>query len=154
MTKRSAVHSTFVIERKIAATPERVFKAFSDPKAKARWFGGPAEWTRGEQKMDFRVGGRESSSGGPKGGFVSRYEAYYYDIVPNERIVFTYEMHLDDTKISVSLTTVEFERAGDGTLMTFTEQDVFLDGFDDAGGREHGTKELINQLEASLRADV
>jgi uncharacterized protein YndB with AHSA1/START domain len=152
MTKRSATHATFVIERKINASPARVFQAFADPKAKARWFGGPAEWIRTEpHKIDFRVGGRETIRGGPKNGTVHSFEALYYDIVPDERIVFAYEMHLDDRKISVSLTTVEFARAGQGTLMTFTEQGVFLDGYDDAGSREHGTKELLNKLEASLR---
>jgi len=41
MTERSAKHATFVIERTYAASPERVFSAFADPKAKARWFVGP-----------------------------------------------------------------------------------------------------------------
>jgi len=33
-----------------------------------------------------------------------------------------------------------------------TEQGVFLDGYDDAGSRERGTKGLLDQLEASLKA--
>ncbi len=40
------------------------------------------------------------------------------DIVPDERIIFTYDMRLDETRISVSLATVELEPArrpgGDG----------------------------------------
>jgi Uncharacterized conserved protein len=42
--------------------------------------------------------------------------------VPNERIVLTYEMHLDKTRISVSLGTTEFKPAGQGTKLVYTEQ--------------------------------
>ena len=37
-----------------------------------------------------------------------RFDSLYYDIVPDERIVYSYEMHLDDKRISVSLATIEF----------------------------------------------
>ncbi len=69
----------------------------------------------------------------------------------DQRIVYTYDMHLDDARISVSLATVELEPAGAGTRLIFTEQGVFLDGYDDAGSREHGTRELLDKLGASLR---
>ena len=42
---RSALHDTFRIERHFDAAPPKVFAAFADPAAKARWFGGPAEIT-------------------------------------------------------------------------------------------------------------
>ena len=42
--------------------------------------------------------------------------------------------------------------AGRGTRLTFTEQGAFLDGFDDPLLREHGTRELLYALGASLAA--
>jgi uncharacterized protein YndB with AHSA1/START domain len=151
MSERSTHHSTFVIERVYAASPARVFNAFADPAAKARWFGGPAEWEKGSQEFDFRIGGRERSSSGPKGGPVHRFEALYYDIVPNERIIYSYDLYLDTTRISVSLTTVELKPAGSGTRLVFTEQGVFLDGYDDAGSREHGSRWLLEKLDEALQ---
>jgi hypothetical protein len=59
-------------------------------------------------------------------------------------------MHIDDTKISVSLATIEFEPAGGGTKLILTEQGAFLDGYDDAGSRERGTGGLLAALEKSL----
>ncbi|WP_421996709.1 SRPBCC family protein [Reyranella sp.] len=152
MSKRSARHATFTIERRFAVPPARVFAAYADKKLKVRWFGGPDEWEKSNLKLDFRVGGRESMSGGPQGGPVHSYNALYQDIVPDERIVMTYEMHLDDTRISVSLGTTEFRPQGKGTRLVYTEQAVFLDDFEDGGGREEGTRALFDNLAAFLKA--
>ena len=154
MTKRSTTHSTFTIERSFGAAPARVFAAFADAKAKARWFGGPDEWQKSNLKLEFKVGGRESVSGGPPGGPIHSYNAVYQDIVPNERIVLTYEMHLDKTRISVTLATSEFKPAGQGTKLVYTEQSVYLDGHDDAGNRERGTRALFENLDAALRREA
>jgi uncharacterized protein YndB with AHSA1/START domain len=127
-----------------------VFGAWSDPKAKAQWFGGPAEWTSKARELDFRVGGREIDRGGPKGGPVFSFQSRYQDIVPNQRIIYTYEMHVDDKRISVSVATIEFIAAGTGTRLVLTEQGAYLDGLDDPKQREHGTRELLEALDAAL----
>ena len=150
MTERSATHATFTLERVYAATPARVFKAWSDPAIKPRWFHGPDEWGRGQYELDFRVGGRERLAGGPKGGTIHLYNAIYQDIVPNERIILAYDMHLDDRRISVSLMTVEFRPERAGTRLIFTEQGVFLDGWEEIGGRERGSQELLDKLGREL----
>ena len=151
MSERSTHHATLVIERAYAASPARVFHAFADPKAKARWFVGPDEWESSDHALDFRVGGREHASGGPPGGPVHSFDALYQDIVPDQRIVYTYDMHLDDKRISVSLATVELKPAGAGTRLIFTEQAVFLDGYDNPAQREEGTRALLDNLDTSLR---
>lgn len=71
MTERSVMHATFVIERTYDASPARVFAAWADPAAKARWFAGPDDWESGAYELDFRVGGRERARGGPPGGSVN-----------------------------------------------------------------------------------
>ncbi|APR76682.1 Putative glutathione S-transferase-related transmembrane protein [Minicystis rosea] len=150
MRQRSVRHATFAIERTYPAAPERVFRAWADPASKAKWFSGPEAWTKAPHALDFRVGGKETVAGGPKGGTVHRYNAVYQDIVPNERIVSTYEMFLDDTRISVSLATVEIAPASAGARLIYTEQAVFLDGYDGAESRERGTHELLDKLGAML----
>jgi uncharacterized protein YndB with AHSA1/START domain len=150
MAKSSVVHATFVVERTFNASPAEVFNAFADPKAKAQWFVGPKEWESGPREFDFRVGGRELNSGGPKGGPLHSFECIYQDIVPNRRIIYTYDMHLDQNRISVSLATIELTPAGKGTRLVLTEQGAFLDGYDDAGQREHGTNLLVDALGAFL----
>lgn len=153
MTERSTDHTTFVIERSFDAKPAQVFGAWADRAAKARWFVGPAGWKEQEREFDFRVGGHERVVGKWQSGTVSAFDAIYRDIVPDARIVYDYVMHLDGKKISVSLATVVFEAAGRGTKMIFTEQAVFLDGYEDKDSRERGTGALLDKLEAALKRE-
>jgi uncharacterized protein YndB with AHSA1/START domain len=148
---RSAVHATFSIKRLYDASPAQVYHALSDKDAKSRWFGGGAEQTIIEREMDVRPGGRERVRGRWASGLVSTFDAVYFDAVPDERLVYAYEMHLDDRKISVSLATIELKPEGRGTRLAVTEQGTFLDGYDDAGSREKGTGFLLDQLGASLQ---
>jgi uncharacterized protein YndB with AHSA1/START domain len=153
MIERTVEHAGFTIERRYRAAPERVFAAWADPAAKARWFAGPEEWDVGPHELDFREGGRESGSGGPKGGPTHFYRAVYWEVVPNERIVYTYELLLDEVRMSVSLVTVELKPDGDGTLLTLTEHAAFFDGLEDPAGRRDGTGSLLDALEAELERE-
>lgn len=151
--KRLAAHAMFQVERTYDRPPAVVFKALSDVSEKQKWFAGPAgEWQQLRRDMDFRVGGTEHLSGRWKSGTVTAFDATYHDIVPDQRIVYTYEMRLNGAKISVSLATFQLAAVDDGrTALSVTEQGAFLDGFDDAGSREQGTKHLLELLAASLR---
>lgn len=152
MTKRSFTHATFTIERQYDASPAQVFAAWASAEAKSRWFAADEEgWTTGKLALDFRVGGREAVTSRSRDGVDHIYDAVYQDIVPGERIIFSYDMHLDRNRISVSLATVELEPQGKGTTLTFTEQSAFLDGYDDAGWREIGTQALLDSLGRALQ---
>ncbi len=149
---RSVAHATFHLERSYDAPVARVWRALTDEAAKQKWFGGtPGSWELLEQRMDVRPGGRERLKGRWQGGVVSTFDAVYHDVIPNERLVYSYEMHLDDKKISVSLATIQLKAGNGKTTLMVTEQGAFLDGYDDAGSREHGTGLLLDALGASLQ---
>ena len=154
MTERNVTHGTFHIERTYPHPPERVYAAFATEAGKAAWFGHAEGQTIVERAFDFREGGRERAVGRWDSGLVTQFDASYFDIIPNERIVYAYEMRLDGVKISVSLATIEFKPAGGGTRLLLTETGAFLDGYDDAGSREHGTNFLMDQLGASLAKEL
>lgn len=148
---RSVVHATFHLERRYDASPARVWQALTDPVAKAQWFGAPPEQAEiVERKMEVRPGGRERLKCRWGGRVTSTFDATYYDVIENERLVYCYEMHLDDRKISVSVATLELKADGKRTRLLVTEQGAFLDGYDDAGARERGTGELLDALGRSL----
>ena len=138
-------HGYFTLERVYDVPPAQVFHALSDKKAKARWFGSDEAETL-EREMEFRVGGRERLRSRLPTGMVALFDAVYYDIVPDARLVYVYEMWLDDRKISVSLATMTLAAAGPGTRLSVTEQGVFLDSYEDGGSREHGIGVMLDRL--------
>ena len=89
MTGRSVIHDTFAIERSYLAIPSRVFAAFASTDAKSnwRWIDRLAEDDGAvAAEFDFRIGGRERF-GFKRHGTAFRYDARYYDSVPDQRII-------------------------------------------------------------------
>ena len=72
-----------------------------------------------KSSFDFREGGRETLSGRHASGTVSSFDCIYRDIVAPAagepgRIIYSYVMHLDGRKISVSQATIEIVPEGAG----------------------------------------
>jgi uncharacterized protein YndB with AHSA1/START domain len=146
---RSVQHANFVVEREFDASPARVFRAWADVEARTRW-AVPAGDEIVFTESDFRVGGRDVSRCGPAGHLDFVIQTDYQDIVPGERIVVTENVASGGTTLAVSLMTVEFTRAGDGTRLVLTAQMAALDGSDIAEGSEAGWTEVLNNLAREL----
>ncbi|GIG93087.1 SRPBCC domain-containing protein [Plantactinospora endophytica] len=140
MTDHSVKHSTFTLERTYAASPGAVFAAWSDRDTKARWFAAGD----GRYSLDFRVGGTEAVHSLGGADLIARSE--YHDIVPDERIVYTTALFTGRFLSTVSLTTVQFAREGDGTRLVLTEQGTFLDDQERPEWREQGTGDWLDAL--------
>ena len=155
MSDCSVIHDTFTIERSYLAVPSRVFAAFASKDAKRNWaYISDVEATDGEAataEFDFRIGGRERF-GFNRHGTTYRYDARYYDIVPDQRIVYSYEMYADDARISVSVATIELAKTGDGTALTYTELGAYLDGVEQVGLRKEGTTQMLDNLTGYLKS--
>jgi uncharacterized protein YndB with AHSA1/START domain len=137
VTEHSVKHATFVIERAYPALPAKVFAAYADAAARETWMDDPDYKSDGSKyELDFRVGGHERFSGITPDGGTYRYEGVIYDIVPDQRIVYSYEMHSGQELGSVSLATVEIVAEGSGTKLTYTEQGAFLDGVEKPENRQ------------------
>jgi uncharacterized protein YndB with AHSA1/START domain len=156
MINRIVSHSTFVIERIYPAAAQQVFRAFSDPVRKRRWFAEGEGFEVESFEMDFRVGGFERSrfrfkEGSPvHAGAPCANDTVFLDIINNERIVLAYTMTVGGNRISASQSTFELLAEGTGTKLVFTEQAAFFAHADGPQIREQGWRALLDQLEREL----
>lgn len=147
MTDHPVIHSTFSLERSYPAAPARVFAAWAEPEAKAKWFAGG----NAEHQLDFRAGGREVTRGNNGDGDVLTADSAYHDIVPQARIVYSTTLSVGDKVATVSITTVEFVPDGEGTRLVLTEQGTYLDGLEEPRWREEGTGQQLDALATMLK---
>ena len=145
---------SFTIERKYAHKPERVFRAFEDPKAHYRWFVSGEGWEIDEYTHDFRVGGHEHGKFRPAGAPITiGNDTRYLEITRAQRIVSAYTMSLDGKPISHSLATIELAPDGPkGCKLTYTEQGAYFGGQGEQEiiNRRTGCEELFGRLEIEL----
>jgi uncharacterized protein YndB with AHSA1/START domain len=144
MTDRSIAHGSFTIERTYKHPVSKVFSAWSIPANKSQWFGMP-DPDKPPYTFEFKEGGREYSAD-KMGNDEYIFDLVYADIVPDNRIIYTYQMHMNGKRISVSLATIEFFPTDGGTRMVLREDGAFLDGLDKSADRESGTNYLVDQI--------
>ena len=85
-----------------------------------------------------------------KDGSEAAHTTFSIDIVPDRRIVYSYNMTVGSEPLSASLSTVEFLGEDAGTRLVFTEQDAFSDAMDSVKSRENATRALPDKLATSL----
>src|SRR5262245_51053344 len=75
-------------------------------------------------------------------------DCHYVDIVPERRICYAMTISLGDTRITVSMVTVELASHGRRCDVRVTDQLAILDGGDTARDRERGWGEALDKLSA------
>ena len=138
---------SLTLTRRLKAATDKVYAAWADPEKLAQWFG-PAEVKAGSVKaeMDVRVGGRYRISFEGDNGEYHEVGGVYREVVPNERLVFSWAWH--STPERESLVTVQLKPDGGGTLLTFRhEQFVDQTARDN---HERGWTELFEKLDRYL----
>lgn len=152
--QRSIVRVTLTVGRTYGAPRSRVFEALIDSVAKVKWFVGGDGYISLVREMSAIPGGHETVKGRWDGGAMSSLETLYHDVIPSERVVYLYVVHLDNRKISASLVTPELREPEDDSgdiHLVVTEQGIFPDGYDDPGLRERGTQFLLDVLGNPLK---
>jgi uncharacterized protein YndB with AHSA1/START domain len=151
MSNITTTHHTIVVKRAYDAPPSRVFAAWRDAAALARWYvPGDASWTSRMVEHDFRVGGRKHLVFGPKGGPSYAEDCRYEDIVDDRRLCFSMTIASQGKRLTTSMVTIELRADGASTNLKVTDQLAILDGGDKPEGRELGWGETLDKLPAEL----
>jgi uncharacterized protein YndB with AHSA1/START domain len=142
-----ASRPSLTLKRRLNAVPEKVYAAWAAAEKLVQWFG-PAQVKPGSVKaeMDVRVGGRYRISFEHDNGQYSEVGGVYHEVVPNQRLVFSWAWH--STPERESLVTVQLKPDGAGTLLTFQHEQFFDQAARD--NHERGWTEFLGKLENFL----
>jgi uncharacterized protein YndB with AHSA1/START domain len=137
------------IARRLTAPREKVFRAWTDPQAIARWFAPSEDFRTTVFALDLRPGGsyRIEMLEGDK---PHRVAGRYVEIRPPEKLVFTWKWENEPAHVGESLVTIElFDRDG-ATELVLTHERIA----DPASRDEHekGWGGCLTRLETFLSA--
>ena len=116
-------NNTVKLHRVFAAKPERVFKAFIDPDAMAKWLP-PNGFTGKVREMDARVGGTyKMSFTNFSTGNSHSFGGEFIEMATNERLVYTDKF--DDPNLPGEMrTTVTLKEVSVGTEVNVTQEGI------------------------------
>jgi uncharacterized protein YndB with AHSA1/START domain len=134
-----------VMERVFDSPVERVFKAYTDPTIVPQWWG-PRRFTTTIDKMDVRPDGVWRYISRDSEGNEYPFSAVYHEIVPNKRIVRTFEFEPIPGHISVETTTFEEQDSSTKLRVTSLFQNVEQRDGELKSGMELGTSESWDRL--------
>jgi uncharacterized protein YndB with AHSA1/START domain len=137
-----------VVKRRFEATPEEVYRAFSDPALIQQWCLGPEGWTMPVCINEAKPGGKiryEWSNGKGRGFYLT---GEIVEIDPPHRIVHVERMHLPEATPDNHVVST-FTADGSGTLMTMrmTLPDAATRKAMLSTGMEHGMEASYVRLE-------
>jgi uncharacterized protein YndB with AHSA1/START domain len=150
---------TVVVEIFIAAPPERVFQAISDPKQTVQWWGQKGMYRLSGGHSDVRVGGKWFTEGVKVDGKAFRVEGEYIEIDPPRLLVHTwkadYASHPKNTVVRWELQPHSVhglqhsgpQRVGTGTMVKITHSG-FAGDVKDATDHGEGWKRVLGWMQA------
>jgi uncharacterized protein YndB with AHSA1/START domain len=115
--------STVKLHRVLRASPEKVYKAFLDPDAMAKWLP-PNGFTGKVHSMDAKVGGTyKMSFTNFTNGQTHAFGGKYLELVPDQRIRYTDQF--DDPNLpGQMMTTIELKKVSCGTELTAIQEGI------------------------------
>jgi uncharacterized protein YndB with AHSA1/START domain len=138
---------SLTITRRFRARPEKVWAAWTQPETLIGWFcTTKAKPGSMRAELDVRVGGRYRVSFDMESGEYSEVGGVYREVVPNERLVFSWAWH--STAERESLVTVTLKPDGGGTLLTLHHEQLFDQAARDS--HEQGWTGMFDNLERHL----
>ena len=136
---------SLTLKRRLKATPDKVYAAWTDPEKILKWFGpdsGPVK----EATTDVRVGGHYAITFHTEDGEQHHVSGHYREVVPNERLVLTWAWRTMPER--EFLLTILIKPDGAGSLLTLIHEQFF----DEAARDRHreGWSSCLDKLERYL----
>jgi uncharacterized protein YndB with AHSA1/START domain len=138
---------SLTLKRRLNAPADKVYAAWTDPEKIVHWFGpANAVGKSVRAEMDVRVGGRYRMRFKTDDGESHEVGGQYKEVMPNERLVFSWAWH--STPERESQVTVLTKAEGKGTLLTLKHEQFFDQAA--ADGHKRGWTGTLEKLAAWL----
>jgi uncharacterized protein YndB with AHSA1/START domain len=141
----------FII-REFDASPEKVYRAWTDPQLLVQWMA-PCDFTTTIDRMENHDGGSWRFVYTDKKGNAFAFRGVHHELVPGVRIIRTFEFEGLPEKGHATMETIRFEKLADGRTKTVI-QAVFQSLADRDGrvqaGVEQGVIESYKRLDELL----
>ncbi|WP_163103438.1 SRPBCC family protein [Peribacillus alkalitolerans] len=145
ITMNSAKDFTLQVNHTFPVKRERVFSAWTNPKELEKWWG-PAGFSTTIEEMDVVVNGNYKYLMHSPEGETHVLAGKYLEIVPNEKLVFTWKWENGEADFPVTTVTIDFHDKQDSTEVIVTHTD--LPSEEAAKNHNHG---WTSSLEGSLK---
>ena len=115
VTNAPVPHHELVLERVINATPDKLYRAWTEPELLKQWFCPKPFWVS-HAEMDVRAGGASVIVMNGPNGEVMPNPGIYLEVVPNRKLVFTdaYTRAWEPSEKPFMTGIIEFEPVGKG----------------------------------------
>lgn len=151
MTEHTIAHATLVMERTYNASPTRVFHAWADAEAKARWSAPTPNIVIKYDEADFREGGRDVVHCIEPGKADYIAVVHYLDLRSDRRIVFAEAVSNGVERVSAALISIQLTPQGAGTHLNLTMQIASFDGSNMEEGYQFGWAAALDNLANEFR---
>jgi uncharacterized protein YndB with AHSA1/START domain len=117
------INPHLVLKRRLNASPDKVYAAWTEPAHLARWWGPSGADRTVKAEMDVRVGGRFQIVFEAEDGEQHDVRGVYKEVEAQKKLVFSWAWRT--TPERESLVTVDLEPDGEATLLTLTHEKFF-----------------------------
>jgi uncharacterized protein YndB with AHSA1/START domain len=136
-----AIKPSLTLKRRLNATPEKVYAAWTEPEKIVKWFGPDAGPVK-HAEADVRVGGRYAVNFFTEDGEEHYVSGLYQEVVPNQKLMFTWAWR--STPERESLVTLLIRPEGEGSVLTLIHENFFDEAARD--GHEKGWSGCLDKL--------
>ncbi len=146
----TAAPTSLRVAQTMRATPEQLFRAWTDPAELARWWRMEGDgWAFAGADVDLRVGGAYHLAMTDPAGNLHRAFGVYREVSRPNRLAFTFDWDDPARAIGETLVTVELNDVGSGVTRVVITHERFASGAPIAG-HESGWTQLLRLLDRAV----
>lgn len=144
---KTAATNSLRVAQTIRATPERLFRAWTEPDELMQWWRMEGDgWASAGASVDLKVGGKYRLAMTSPDGKAHVAVGEYREVDPPTRLAFTWDWDDPASRVGETLVTIDFNDVGDNMTEVVLTHERFANA-EQASGHEQGWTQLLRLLD-------